>query len=348
MKKLYTFSLPIWLTVFMPPVVFLLILWIIFVNLISLFIVSKVNKTNIVGEIKKNFARMMIINMIGLTISTLALVITKLFSSGFIYNHLTVPLMINPFTSVISFMYILFALILGGMITFLLNNHKFKNFKLSFIIAIITIPYFFLIPSSLFMEDSINNVKNISLNGNMVKEVLNTLYSKDYYDDYNIQKNPNIININYKNDGVVIYKYLEEDASIIFNTFEKVDIVSFTVDDKVYEFDYSNINMIYKDIKKISISDIKNRYESSDFEDYEYLGNINGEYDIFDISESCTTSLEKIYEDEFANYMVSCASVDKLIVTGKKEESLIDALKNKDILIEDLYKTNIKLYREVK
>ena len=88
------------------------------------------------------------------------------------------------------------------------------------------------------------------------------------------------------------------------------------------------------------------------FEDYIYMGNINGKYDLFDASENCSTNLETIYEDQTSKYSISCNNINKLIVVDKNNYEvkipLKQALNDKLFNVNALSTTDLKIYKEAK
>lgn len=81
----------------------------------------------------------------------------------------------------------------------------------------------------------------------------------------------------------------------------------------------------------------------------------NPKYEIIDESENikdfmCLQALEEFYDDGKYVYSFPCikSSYIKVKYDDGKEKNIVDALKNRDVFIEDLDKYNIKYYKTEK
>lgn len=152
----------------------------------------------------------------------------------------------------------------------------------------------------------------------------------------------NILNVSYDLEYMK-YEILEKNSSILFYLIEDLDELNFSLNGEKFSFNRDEIEKIYRSFEDINIKFINNRYENVLFENT-YLGNIDGVYDVFDVSELCLEKMEQIYQDDVFSYYISCSSLNDLIlVSNNKQYKLADALEQKMITIDDLFKTNIKI-----
>lgn len=144
------------------------------------------------------------------------------------------------------------------------------------------------------------------------------------------------------------YKTFEKNASYLFYLINDLENIVFNIDETKYSFNYNNISLIYNGFKKTKISDIEKRYNNKNFNNV-YLGNINGNIDLFDSSDLCIEEYKEFYEDDNYKYYITCSSLDDVIVVIDNESyKLVDALNDKKFSIDDLFKINVKLKKEVK
>ena len=144
------------------------------------------------------------------------------------------------------------------------------------------------------------------------------------------------------------YKTLEKNTSYLFYLINDLENIVFNIDETKYSFNYNNISLIYNGFKKTKISDIEKRYNNKNFNNV-YLGNINGNIDLFDSSDLCIEEYKEFYEDDNYKYYITCSSLDDVIVVIDNESyKLVDALNDKKFSIDDLFKINVKLKKEVK
>lgn len=198
----------------------------------------------------------------------------------------------------------------------------------------------------IFYNNSISVFKNTKLTEyDKIEKILKKL---DYGDNnFSIEIVDNILNVKYDIE-LYNYKTLEKNASYLFYLINDLDTIVFNIGEVKYNFDYNNISLIYNGFKKTKISDIEKRYNNKNFKNI-YLGNINGNIDLFDLSDLCIEEYKEFYEDVNYKYYITCSSLDDIIVVINNESyKLIDALDDKKISIDDLFKINVKLKKEVK
>ena len=218
--------------------------------------------------------------------------------------------------------------------------NKSKNIIFIFfsvLVIIISLPFFIKNSSLYFFKGTTLNEKSI------VEKILKeTEYGKDLK-EFNILDNT--LNINYDLDYIK-YEILERNSSILFYLIEDLDYLNYSIGNEKYLFEREQIEKIYSSFKEIDINDINERYEKSSFE-HTYLGNIDGIYDLFDISALCLEKLEKIYQDDNYVYYISCSSLESIVlISNNNQYELSDALEQKLIKVDDLFKTNIKISKE--
>lgn len=174
----------------------------------------------------------------------------------------------------------------------------------------------------------------------VVKKILEKIDQGENLKEFSISNN--ILNVSYDLEYVK-YEILEKNSSILFYLIEDLDELNFSLNDEKFSFNRDEIEKIYRSFEAIDIKFINNRYENILFENT-YLGNIDGVYDVFDVSELCLEKMEQIYQDDNFAYYISCSSLNDLIlVSSNKQYKLADALEQKMITIDDLFKTSIKI-----
>lgn len=198
----------------------------------------------------------------------------------------------------------------------------------------------------IFYNNNIKVFKNTNLNEtNKIEKILKKL---DYgNNDFSFDISHNTLNIKY-NVELYNYKTLEKNSSYLFYLVNDLENINFNIDEIEYSFNYNDISLIYNNFKKFKISDIEKRYNDKNFKNL-YLGNINGNVDLFDLSDLCIEEYKEFYEDDNYKYYITCSSLDDIIVIVDNESyKLIDALNNDVISIDDLFKINVKLKKETK
>lgn len=363
MKKLYNVIFPIWFILIMPPIVLLVLPSNFIIDSIVLILAFRFLKiSEWFNKYKNTILKVWGIGFLADIVGSLLLLITQFINGNdYLYKNLIYPLAWNPFNSVLAFFYVLIVVLISGLLIYIIN-YKFSFNKIelekkqkkiiSLLLAIITAPYLFFLPTSYFYNskyDSLNKYQDTYLkDSSKIEKIISNLYSSSYYSDFTLDNKDSGITINYKdNDYGENYKYLEEDALLIFKLVKDVSYVEFKINNKIYSFDTEYINNIF-DIKKITINDIYQRYNNDYFKKFVYLGHID-EYDFFDTSTTCSREKSEIYSDLDYNYFVECSSVDFLyLVNNNSKIKLKTALKSSKINIADLFKTNLEISRQKK
>lgn len=165
--KLYNMIFPIWLMLLCPPVIFITIVGNFVIDSIVLIICFKIFKLKDAGFNQKKFYKETIIyiwlfGFVGDIIGALILISSTWvlgFSIGLFSEEFSYAIAYNPFSQLNAFIFVLFTMIVSGICIFILNyKHSFKNhnldnkikYKISLTIAIITIPFTFLLPTEQF------------------------------------------------------------------------------------------------------------------------------------------------------------------------------------------------------
>ncbi len=185
--------------------------------------------------------------------------------------------------------------------------------------------------------------KNTKINDEVkIKKILKKLeYSKELK---NIKIENKVLNIDY-NVEIYTYKNFEKNASYLFYLIKDLNEVVINLESEKYTFSKKNIESIYE---KFDLKNIDKRYEQKEFKKYVYLGHINSNINIFDKSDLCLTKYEKLYEDEKSEYYITCSSLENTIaIIDGKEYSFKETI-NKQIDINDLYDTNLKIEKRDK
>lgn len=358
--KLYNIFFPLCLLSICPPLILILLPINFLLTSIVLLIGLKIIKIMKIKEIyKKIILKIWIIGLIVNVIGILIILLTDYFGSiPFVYDNILLPMSTNPFSNIYAFIYYTLIIIICFLLIYFLNekisfintgiNEKNKKF-LAGLLAIITTPYFFYVPSNLFIKDEYSNLKELeqyrnsySYNEEAISNIMKNLNGKDYILKYNVDNNKVLI-IEYQYDVLLLdaYKIMEEDAAIIFNLVEDIKTITYRFNNENYSFYYDNLNNIFDNkIKEYSLKTIKERYNSEKF-NYAYLGNINGLYDLFDESTLCSKELDVIYEDNKYRYLVSCSQIDYLYLIDKDNNKILlkEAIKNNIVKISDLENT---------
>lgn len=198
----------------------------------------------------------------------------------------------------------------------------------------------------------------IKLNSNSNLEIFRETNLSDYNKIEEILKlidyGKNIKSFDINNSSLTIiydvemfnYKTLEKNSSILFYLINGLKVIDYKINNEIYSFDYDKIALIYNNFKGIKIDNINSRYDGKNFSSI-YLGNINGNIDLFDTSDLCIENYIKIYQTNDYVYYITCSNIDDiLVVTGNKEYKLLDALEEGVIEIDDLFNTNIKIKKD--
>lgn len=246
-------------------------------------------------------------------------------------------------------------------ITFQKIEMKSKNF-LAFFLAIVSSPFIFLVPSGLIndvvseYEDLLKYENTLIGDASGVVNLIDNLDSGNYRETVSLKttEKPYELIIEYTDETIFNdYKIMEKDSAILLRLITNLDIITFNQNDKTHSFTIDYFNEIYNsDIKEMPFEKIMERYngEYLSSDDYVYLGNVYGTYDIMDESDWCSDELEVIHEDDDNYYLISCSQVDYIFAVDRDNNkyTIKEVLNDGLILPKDILKTNIKLHVEEK
>lgn len=213
-------------------------------------------------------------------------------------------------------------------------------FKIILTVIIATISIIFIMQHK---GDNLEIFKNTNISDSAKIEKL--LYLLDYgKDKFTFDIRENNLNVNYSIE-LFDYKTLEKNASILFYLIADLKAINYEVNGTSYSFNYDNISLIYNGFSNTDIDKINKRYKGKYFSNI-YLGNINGNVDIFDTSDLCLDNYWEVLTTDDYVYYITCSEIDSVIVVVDNiEYNLLVALENEIIQIEDLFKTNLKINR---
>ena len=363
MKTKLRSYLPIWFIVMVPPTILLLFGYnFIFCSFALIFALISIKDDDAFDKYTKCIGRLwgisFLLDLIGLAL----LIVPEFFSKiKFINDNLVYPLEHNPYTKVLSFIY----MILVFAILYFIGYKLIKKFiikrirkkedlgrRITIVMTLFIVPYLFFVPTTMFektSKSSLEDFKGTLLQKNsdivnLVKFLNVSEFITTYHLDITVQ--PYTLKFNVKDLDTNAYLYFEQDASIIFNLISNVNEVVFTLDDKDYVYKINDINKIFKDIKSKSLNDISSYYKDSKFKDYIYYGFIK-DYTVFDTSEYCLEEKQLLFKDDNYNYYFKCTDLSKIMLYSKDEEyTLKDALDKKVITKEEVLNSNLTIIKE--
>jgi len=371
MKEKYTAYLPIWFVLMLPPMVFLLIGW----NFIMCGIGLMVGLL-IIGlpdgfiKYSKNIFKLWGISILLDVITFIFLLVPEILSKiDFFNKNLVSPLEYNPYSKVFSAVYIIFLFLIILFLAYKLinkfiikgiNGSKTKVNFMKFVIIISVLPYLLFIPSTFVLKPEKNNLEDFkgTILGNKsdVVTVMKYLSVSKYIDSYVLDTHTEPYSINLYLDTIDV-NYMEKfemDAATIFNLIEDVNTVNYTMNGVKYSYSINKINKIFDDVKNTDINDVLNRYTNSNFTDYIYLDHI-GKYDLFDMSEACEETNQRLFTYNGNTYYLECSSLKNIMLFYNNEEimNLETALSQRaiseDNIIESLLpiKTDEELHEDI-
>ncbi len=160
-EKLYNVIFPIWLMVLIPPIILIVIPANFIIDSLVLLLGLKIlNITDKFKNYKKCILKVWIFGFLADIIGSLLLFATQFLGfSSFLSDNLIEPLMWNPFSNLLALLYAIIVIVLCGFLIYKVNyRFSFKKTDLndtqkrfvSLLLALITAPYLFLLPTSLF------------------------------------------------------------------------------------------------------------------------------------------------------------------------------------------------------
>ncbi len=160
-EKLYNVIFPIWLMVLIPPIILIVIPANFIIDSLVLLLGFKIlSITDKFKNYKKCILKIWVFGFLVDIAGSMLLFATQFLGfSSFLSNNLIEPLMWNPFSNVLALLYAIIIIALCGILIYKVNyrfsfmktdlNDTQKRF-ISILLAVITAPYLFLLPTSLF------------------------------------------------------------------------------------------------------------------------------------------------------------------------------------------------------
>lgn len=322
---------PIWMIILFPPIIFLIIPGNFIIDSLVLLITLRILKLK--GVYSKTIFKVFVTGFIADIIGAMFLFIGLMFP---IFEAIA----FNPFDNIFSFIYMLVSIIISGVFIYFINKiWSFKNLDkknkhiLSLVLAVVTAPYLFMLPTELVyngLTRSYDDYKGISIESKHIDEVVEFVT----YTDRDIKVNDKKLSINNIESS---YFELEEYASKLFNLI--VDLEEVKINN--YTFTKEYINSIYSDIYNKDYYSITDRYNKEIFYEYDYFGHVNG-YDLFNYASFCTNESQELYKDNEYTYNVKCSSVDDLYLVKDKKLKLKDSI-GTILEIDDLKNTRLEI-----
>lgn len=361
MKQKLNAYLPIWILLVLPPMVFILAGWNFVTSglglIIALFILN--TSDGFIKYSKKIFKLWGISLLLDLITFIFMLIPEIFYKNSFINDNLIKPLEYNPYTKVLSILYIVVIFILIVLLALkLIKKTIFNDIKcnkkrtiLAYLAIILFImPYLLFVPSDFVIEKNKNNIEDfkgtIMNNKGDVVTILKYLSTSKEIDSYVLDTHyePYTIILYMKNIDLNYLEKFELDSATIFNLIDDVNEIKFVMGDNTYKYTINKINNIFGDVKNKTLSEIFNYYNDEKFTTYTYLGMV-GKYKAFDISEVCEEKLQKIFVYNNVTYYLECSNLNKIILYDKDDNEIKfkDALKQNKISEKDVLDSFLKV-----
>ena len=181
--KLYNVLFPIWMLLIFPITWLIILPGNFIVDTIVLLITLKIIKPKDIKDIyKKSIFRVWILGFLSDFVCGAILLLGTNITGNWWYAHIAEPISTNPFNNFYSFIYVLIALVIAGLLIYFFNYKiSFKNTglpretikKIALALAIFTAPWVVLIPSNLIykhtMSDHSFNEKGTEVNYTIVQ-----------------------------------------------------------------------------------------------------------------------------------------------------------------------------------
>ena len=213
-------------------------------------------------------------------------------------------------------------------------------------IFLILIPIFIII-FLIYPKDKLTNYNDSILTSKVANSIMNYGLLSDKYEKVSVSNLDVIVLLEsglYTNN----YKELEHDASILFSLVKEINNVTFKNGLVNYTFKFNDYNKLYQNIKTIDLDQITNRLENMP-NNKVYLGNVGGNYDLFDKSDVCEYNDFIIYENDYFTYNLKCSNVELIeVVRNDYSYKLMEALNSKLFTAEDLLDKNMNIIKTLK
>ncbi len=168
--KLYNVMFPVWL-LFIFPFTWLIVIPANFIidSLVLLFGMYLLHIKEKLPLYKKTIFWVFLFGFVADILGGVILLITQFVESdGFFYEYLTAPVAQNPFDNIYALLYTCFAVVVSAVLIYIFNrfisfrkvNNKKTKRILSLLLAVITAPYLFLVPTSSLYGGQTENFTN--------------------------------------------------------------------------------------------------------------------------------------------------------------------------------------------
>ncbi len=168
--KLYNVVFPVWLLIIFPISWFLIIPANFIVDSLVLYIALCILRIDRKKEFyKRTILWVFLFGFLADIIGSLLLLLSQyIFKDGFWYEYIGMPVAENPFDNIYCLLYVVFAVVISGVLIYVFN--RFISFKIvldkrikritALLLAVLTAPYMFLLPTSTFYGGSGENFTN--------------------------------------------------------------------------------------------------------------------------------------------------------------------------------------------
>ncbi len=168
--KLYNVLFPVWLLIIFPITWFIVIPGNFIVDSLVVFLGLYFLKIDRKKEFyKKTILWVFLFGFAADILGSLLILLTQwLFQDGLLYEYIGMPIVENPFDNVYCLLYLTFAVIITGVLIYIFN--RFISFRtvidkkikrvMSLLLAVLTAPYLFLLPTTSFYGGNSENFTN--------------------------------------------------------------------------------------------------------------------------------------------------------------------------------------------
>lgn len=272
---------PVWL-LFIFPITWLLVIPANFiidslVLIAGMYIFKHENKKD---TYKKTIIWVFLFGFLADFVGGIVLLITQFLGENeWVYEYLTGPLVFNPYDNIYSLIYTIFAVVVSGILIYIFNRYiSFRKIEkkrtkrgLSLVLALLTAPYLFLVPTStlhgyatqsftnhivydsyiyaeLFVADDLENDILAVENMDHFNHVLVSTF-RESINNAKKTKVDNIGNIKYR---IVFYR-LGDNAKKMqpITIYQNGDNMYFEWKNKVYKLDNNDVQKIYSDFQSM-------------------------------------------------------------------------------------------------
>lgn len=355
---------PLWLVLIVSPLILVMItssFIMSFIGIMSTIVILKIK--DIFNFYSKNIFKLWFISLFLNILTAVFFFIPQFFKeNNYIKVNLIEPLLYNPYSKGLSFIYTVLVLSICFFISYKLikifvikkmNIEKSKTRLVTIIISTFIMPYLMFVPSNFIIKQDKSKLEDYQgtsiQNTNDVLLIMKNLEVSKYISSHVLEskKEPYTIHIYLRTieNGYAIM--FEKDSIMLFNLIDNVSEIVYHMNNKKYNYNIGRINKILDDVKSIKFVNIYDRYENIWFYEYKYLGHVD-EYDIFDTSDKCIEGKHLIYSNNYEKYYMKCTNLNFIMLLDKKGKSinLKDALESKKIFISDFLANDIEILVE--